>query len=128
MATGPETKRSWMGEWMRSEEFWRDVASRTVASVFGGVILGLLASVVAWVVLPDVRPTVAFAVGAGATILTSVALLGAWVPWFWTRAITEGRVWRVVAAVVLVGGVVVWGMLTATAAGAIGWYVSELVG
>lgn len=128
MATGPETKRSWMGEWVRSEGFWRDVTTRTVAGVFGGVILGLLASLVAWVVLPDVRPTVAFALGAGATVITSAGLLGAWAQWLWARVTTEPRVWRVVAGVVLVGGVVVWGMLTATAAGLIGWFVSDLVG
>jgi len=47
----------WFGEWMRSEKFWHEVATRTLAGIFAGAVLaglGALAVVFSNPLNPDI--------------------------------------------------------------------------
>ncbi len=48
-------RRLWLGDWMREESFWRDVATRTLAIVISGAVVYVLALAGGYVQRPDVR-------------------------------------------------------------------------
>lgn len=97
MTTQPETEKpkSWVSEWVRSEAFWRDVASRTLAGIFAGLVLAVLATGVAGllgVITPEVAWNIAFFISlatAGAVfygvpvskLYTYLVLVRRW-PWW----------------------------------------------
>jgi hypothetical protein len=67
---GPK-QRSWIGEWMRSKDFWRDVASRAVAGLIVVAVSALVTASVAWILSPSVGPTLVW-IGAGALVFIVV--------------------------------------------------------
>jgi hypothetical protein len=55
MADLPNTKKPWQwpGVWMRDEDFWRDVGSRTLATVFAAAIVYTFALAAGYVRSPN---------------------------------------------------------------------------
>jgi len=68
----PATRRTWVGEWMRSEAFWRDVASRSLSGV---IVVGFGAGVAAAAGFVPWEPTWRFVLLFGIVIAASAVLL-----------------------------------------------------
>jgi hypothetical protein len=74
-------RRTWVGEWIRSEAFWRDVTSRALSGLIvlalGALAAGVLGYLPAAAVLRGVL-SVATMGGAMLTFIGSISLLNRW--------------------------------------------------
>ena len=84
MNTALEKRHTWMGEWVRSESFWKDVTSRTFAGVIVVVVTGLFAGMIGWAVSDSVRPVFAAAVVGFGLLLATIAVIASVTRlWLW---------------------------------------------
>lgn len=81
MSDAEPKRRTWVGEWVRSEAFWRDVTSRALSGLIvlalGALTAGVLGYVAASTVLRLVL-SLATMSGAILTFVGSLALLNRW--------------------------------------------------
>ena len=84
MTNQPDNPRTWMEEWVRSESFWKDVASRSFAGVVVLIVSGLFAGMIGWAVSDSVRPIFAAAAVGFALLLAALAIIGfVFRSWLW---------------------------------------------
>ncbi len=129
MTEPTEQRRSWVSQWVRSEDFWRDVFARTLSGTFAGLVLALLAAIAAWAYLPEVRPTLAFWVSVIVSIAVAGAILVAWSRWWGAvyGARTRGTPWMAAGVSVAILGTLAWCLILANVLNTIGEFFYDLV-
>lgn len=127
MTEPTQPRRSWVSEWVRSEDFWRDVFARTLSGTFAGLVLALLAAIAAWAYLPEVRPTLAFWVSVIIAFAVAGAIFVAWLRWWVGLYRTRGRPWRVAGLSVAILGAVAWFVVVVSVLNDIGEFFYDLV-
>ena len=112
MTNQPENPRTWMEEWVRSESFWKDVASRSFAGLVVLVVSGLFAGMIGWAVSDSVRPIFAAATVGFALLLAALAVI-AFVFRTWLWASRRGKTYSIglLLLAIAVTLVTVWALL-----------------
>lgn len=97
---GPRRRRLWVQDWMRQEEFWRQVAVQAVGGLVVVLIAGISAGAIAWAVSDSVRPTLIL---IGLDIVAILLALGFAFTFFmmlWSAPEMRGA-WAIVISAVL---------------------------
>ena len=112
MTNQPENPRTWMEEWVRSESFWKDVASRSFAGVVVLIVTGLFAGMIGWAVSDSVRPVFAAAVVGLALLLAAMAIIAfAFRTWLWASRGGKRYSLGLLLLAIVVTCVAVWALL-----------------
>lgn len=102
MTIEPEKRHTWLGEWVRAESFWKDVASRTFSGVIVVIITGLFAGMIGWAVSDSVRPIfAAAAVGLGLTLAAIAIIVVVSRLWLWSRR--TGKDYSTILLLLMIG-------------------------
>lgn len=112
MTNQPDNPRTWMEEWVRSESFWKDVASRSFAGIVVLIVSGLFAGMIGWAVSDSVRPIFAAAAVGFALLLAALAII-AFVFRTWLWASRRGKTYSIglLLLAIAVTLVTIWALL-----------------
>ncbi|NYF10912.1 cation transport ATPase [Leifsonia sp. AK011] len=112
MTNQPENPRTWMEEWVRSESFWKDVASRSFAGVVVLIVSGLFAGMIGWAVSDSVRPIFAAAAVGFALLLAALAVIAfVFRTWLWASRSGKSYSIGLLVLAIAVTLVTIWALL-----------------